>query len=223
MSDNIENEVKAEATAKQTKLKKIIFPAAILALCAVIIVVTLFALKGKGGGESSHIVIDNGGMQTVEGGLDIKLVRENLETLTLDDRGRAVRNTYESVVDFTHSDKNIFGIDGNILIGPGSYFSADMVISNLLSGNFEYWLEIVPQGGKNLLAEQLEITVDVGGSQLVRRTLSGGLQTVTLARVEDGNESRFTARLEYITCDNNNETKDTTLAFDMKVHAREVK
>ena len=188
-------------------------------ICAAAIIITCILVFG-GGASDSHIKIEDGNVQIVRGELDISLVREKLETRTLDHRGAIVEDTDKASKDFSASRDNIFGIDKDMLIGPTCSFTAHMAIKNLKPYPFEYWLEIVPVNGESLLAEQLELTVTVGEEVFIKRTLQSGLETKLLPSVQSGETANFTVKLEYLDVKNNDETKNTTLSFDMVVHAR---
>ena len=70
-----------------------------------------------------------------------------------------------------------------------------------------------------MLADQLELTVTVGEKFIVQ-PLGEGLLTKTLATVGKGDISRFTVKIEYLNVEENDKTQNSTLAFDMAVHAR---
>lgn len=205
------------------KAKKIFFPVIIIVLCAAVIATVLaVTLPGKGAGDS-HIIIEEtgqGGVHVLRGELDISLMRERLETRTLDGDGLPVKSTDGTLTDFSKSRDNIFGIDDDILIGPGCYFSAQMTVENKKPYAFDYWLEIVPEKGGSLLADQLELTVIIDGETFIKRTLGSRLITEEFPKVSAGRKGKFTVKLEYLDVKDNNETKNTTLAFDMTVHAK---
>lgn len=208
------------------KVKKILFPVIIALVCAAVIATVLaVTLSGKGA-DGSHIIIeetDQGGVQVVRGELDISLMREKLETLKLNVDGLPVKSTDSTLTDFSKSRENIFGITDDILIGPGCYFSAQMTVENKKPYAFDYWLEIVPEGGGSLLSDQLELTVTIDGETVIKRTLQDGLATDAFPKVSAGKKGKFTVKLEYLNVQNNNETKNTTMAFDMTVHAKLIK
>lgn len=200
---------------------KVVISAAVAVVCAAVIIITTCVIAlSPDGTDDGHVKVEiSSGVEVNAGELEISLIREKLETVTLNSNGFPTPYKNESRVDFSQSNENIFGINSNTLIGPSCSFSAQMVISNKKQSSFEYWLEIVPKGG-SLLAEQLELTVTVGEEIAVKRTLNDGLQTLPLAKVEDGAESRFNAKLEYLSVSDNNETQNATLAFDMVVHVK---
>lgn len=199
------------------KLKRILVPLVIIVLCAGIVTASVLLL---GKSEGKHIVIDGGGVELVRGELDLSLKRESLETLTIGSNGLPVKGNDTALTDFSKSNDNIFGIDENILIGPGCYFTAQMTVENGKPYPFEYWLEITPENGGSLLADQLELTVELGREIFIRRTLQSGLVTKTFPKVEAGQTGRFTVTLKYLDVHGNDETKNLTLAFDMVVHAK---
>lgn len=173
--------------------------------------------------EGDHIVIEKPqpptDTETPRGELEIKLVRERLDYTILDKRGCLYEDNDPKSIDFSKSKDNIFGLSPDMLVGPGCYFSADMVIENTKGYAFEYWLEITPEDGEHLLADQLELTVTVGEKVIVQ-PLGEGLLTKTLATVGKGDVSRFTVKIEYLNVEENDKTQNSTLAFDMAVHAR---
>lgn len=197
--------------------KKLWIAAVAVLLCAAAIAITLVLVLKKDSG--SHI-IEEKPIETVRGELDISLVRERLQSVIIDKEGLPKQILDDKFADYSNTNENIFGITDDILIAPRCYFSVNMAISNLKPYAFEYWLEIIPQNGDNLLVDQLELTVTVGGEEFVRRTLAGGLTTKIFPAVSAAETARFTVKLEYLDVKDNNETKNTTLAFDMIVHAR---
>lgn len=203
--------------------KQKVAPVCIILAC-VVAIITVCVLLFTGGDDGGHVVIEPPAeeipVEEVRGELEISLVRERLETATLNSRGLVVTHLYDERKDFSKSKENIFGITSGMMIGPRCYFKADMAISNAKGYSFLYWLEIIPTGGSSLLAEQLELTVETGGETYIKRTLGSGLTTKTLPEVNGSDISRFTVKLEYLDVENNNDTKNSTLAFDLVVHAR---
>lgn len=197
--------------------KKLWLPLIIVAVCAVAIAVTLVLVLPGGGDGGLHIVPEPG---AVRGELQLRLQRERLETLTLNSRGVPTRKEDTTLTDFSTSKDNVFGIDGNILIGPGCYFTAEMAVGNQKPYAFEYWLEIVPAGGASALAGQQELTVTLDGEIFLQRTLDDGLTTDVLAKVASGQTARFTVCLKYLDVYDNDDTQNSVLMFDMAVHAR---
>lgn len=200
--------------------KSLLVSVIVAIICAAVITaVCVVLLLPEETGE--HIKIeDNPTVEVNRGELEIKLIRERLDYIILDKRGSLTEDCDEKSKDFSKSNENIFGITSDILVGPGCYFSAAMLISNVKGYSFEYWLEITPEDAEHLLAEQLEMTVSIGEEVLVKRTLGSGLLTEPLLTVNNDEQSRFTVKLEYLNVDNNDETQNATLAFDMVVHAR---
>lgn len=207
--------------SKLSKTKKTVLLSVLIIVfgIAAIVTVLVLTLSDKDGGMP-HIKIDEGGVQIVRGELDISLMRERLETLTYDKDGLPVRGKNEALTDFSKSNKNIFGIDENIIIAPECYFKAEMAIANKKPYAFEYWIEIIPENGESLLVDQLELTVEIDGETVIRRTLQSGLETEVFPKVNSGKTGRFTVKLEYLSLQDNDKTKNTTLTFDMVVHAR---
>lgn len=201
-----------------TATKKIIAAVVTAAVCLAVILVAL-ALTVWRSDDTPHIKIEDDD-KPVQGQLSIVLKRERLETVTLDVNGLATLKDDKTVTDFTNSKNNVFGISDDVLVGPNCYFAASMVISNSKPYDFEYFLEIVPVNGDKLLAEQLKLTVTIDNEVVLERTLSGGLTTKVFPIVSSGTSARFTVRMEYLDVPDNDKTKNTTLTFDMTVHAR---
>lgn len=201
--------------------KNVIAAVAAVAVCVAAITAVCLIVFGGGKNDVSHVIVEQPAEQpeVIKGELDISLVRRSLETVTLNKRGSKVKQVDSKKKDFTRSQENVFGISDQ-LIGPGCYFLSDMVIQNLKQGDFEYWIEIVPVGGGKQLADQIEITVSMGGNVTVKRILGGGLTTEILGGVKSGTESQFSVKLEYLKTDDNNQTQNSSLSFDMVVHAR---
>ena len=197
--------------------RKLWISVAVTVICAAIVAVTLVLLLS--GRDNGHVVVDKP-VRPIRGELELKLVRERLQTVTIDRDGLPAYRDNGRFTDFSDTRDNVFGITDDVLIGPKCYFTADMAVSNTKAYAFEYWLEIVPQNGGNLLVDQLELTVTIGGEVLVKRTLQGGLITEPFPIVDANETSRFSVRLEYLDVRENDLTKNTTLAFDMIVHAR---
>lgn len=197
--------------------RKLWISVAVTVICAAIVAVTLVLLLS--GRDNGHVVVDKP-VRPIRGELELKLVRERLQTVTIDRDGLPAYRDNDRFTDFSDTRDNVFGITDDVLIGPKCYFTADMAVSNTKAYAFEYWLEIVPQNGGNLLVDQLELTVTIGGEVLVKRTLQGGLITEPFPIVDANETSRFSVRLEYLDVRENDLTKNTTLAFDMIVHAR---
>lgn len=200
-----------------SKRTKLIVSIAAAVICAAVIAVTLILLSSDK--DDTHVKVDTP-VAPVQGELDLKLVRERLQTVTIDSDGLPALNVNDRFTDFSHSKENIFGITEDMIIGPKCYFAANMAISNSKPYAFEYWLEIIPQDGGNLLVDQLELTVTVNDEIFIRRTLQSGLTTKAFPSVSGGETARFSVRLEYLDVQDNDLTKNTTLAFDMIVHAR---
>lgn len=206
------------------KSKKLWLSLGAITLCAVIIAVVcvvVFVLPKDGDGID-HIQIEKPVTPNApsRGELKLRLVRERLEMKTLNtEHGYPYLSSDGTPKDFSSTKENIFGLDGDKLIGPGCYFKAEMAVSNQAEGAFEYWLEIVTLGGEKLAA-QLELTIETDGAIIERQTLDGGFTSKPLPAVASGKTSRFVATLTYLKTVDNNETQNTTLAFDMSVHSR---
>ena len=95
------------------------------------------------------------------GELDITLERTNLEYVTLNEQGYLEVKENTEVIDFTNTtEENIFGLDQEELMAPGSYYIATLKLNNNGSVAFDYSFEIVLSEVANDFANQLKVYVD---------------------------------------------------------------
>lgn len=160
-----------------------------------------------------------------EQSLQLSLFRDGYSILNIGDKGMLEPTTDDTRTDFTSaSDKNVFGLESNTVIVPGSSFTVNMSISNDLENSvpFAYWLSIELSGESNALAEQLEVTVTVGG-KVSRFPLSEGYtiggESAPLAKVGLNETSAFSVKLEYDKYNSDNTSQGKTVYFDLIVHA----
>lgn len=137
-------------------------------------------------------------------------------------------------VNFTQPQpQNIFGLTKGEVIVPGCNFEAEMELRATGDVAFTYWLEIVLDSegqdvAKNAaLAEQLKITVRVGGT--VKGTpsqLNGGSIVIGSASAPVGTASlgangahKFSVEIEFLDKSTNNAAQNGEVSFDLIVHA----
>ena len=140
------------------------------------------------------------------GDLDITLERTHLEYATLNAQGYLqIRNNYD-IVDFTNDKKeNIFGLDTEELMAPGSYYEIEIVL-NSVANDFAEQLKVYLDGdteGK-LLSE-----INYGNKYILKGT----------APVEVNKSAEFTVKVAFIHDTNNNAAQDSTISFDLVVSA----
>lgn len=169
------------------------------------------------------------------GDLSITLKRTELVKTTLDDSGYLVTlEPNKTVENFTGSkDENVFGIESDEKLVPGSKFVAKMQIENHSDVAFGYWLEIVctdKASGENL-AKQLKVSVNTGseksgfvGNGLVVR----GANDDCIDELEIGEVKTFTVTVEFVDSFissngldyyDNDLAQNENLDFDLIVHA----
>ena len=137
------------------KRRTLLLSVAIFALSLVTLVGATFALFTDNVTLSTHLKA---------GSLDVKLTRTLLVTEYVnEDTGFIERKEVDDDIDFTAPNTtNIFDVDDDTLIVPGSKFSATLDIINNANVAFNYYVEIVFKSGDSALASQLKVTVDTG-------------------------------------------------------------
>ena len=184
----------------------------IIMLCTTIIVGASYALFNETVSVGNHLQAGN---------LDADLTRTNLKYATLDTDG--VLRTYEDGddVDFTGTtNKNIFGLTGDQKIVPGSYFEAEMDLSNNGTVAFDYDVEIKILGESNKLAEQLNVTITTAnGTETFMLSEINGKYVVSSGRMYINSSASFTVRVEFVDGAANNDAQDQSCAFDLVVTA----
>lgn len=184
----------------------------IIMLCTTLIVGASYALFNETVSVGNHLQAGN---------LDADLTRTNLKYATLDTDG--VLRTYEDGddVDFTGTtNKNIFGLTGEQKIVPGSYFEAEMNLSNNGTVAFDYEVEIKILGESNELAEQLQVTLTTAnGTETFALSEINGKYVVTEGRMYINSSTIFTVKVEFVDGAANNDAQNQTCAFDLVVTA----
>ena len=184
----------------------------IIMLCTTIIVGASYALFNETVSVGNHLQAGN---------LDADLTRTNLKFAVLDTNGVLVDHEDGEDVDFTGTtNKNIFGLTGDQKIVPGSYFEAEMDLSNNGTVAFDYDVEIKILGESNELAEQLKVTVTTAnGSETFMLSEINGKYVVSSGRMYINSSASFTVRVEFVDGAANNDAQNQTCAFDLVVTA----
>lgn len=194
-------------------MKKILaFSCVIIMLCTTVIVGASYALFNETISVGNHLQAGN---------LDADLTRTNLKYAVLDADGVLKENEDGEDVDFTGiTSKNIFGLDGESKIVPGSYFEAEMNLANNGTVAFDYAIEIKLLGEDNELADQLQVTVTTAnGTETLKLADIDGKLVVSEGRVPMSQSLTFTVKVEFIDGQNNNDAQNQTCAFDLVVTA----
>ena len=184
----------------------------IIMLCTTLIVGASYALFNETVSVGNHLQAGN---------LDADLTRTNLKFAVLDTNGVLVDHEDGDDVDFTGTtNKNIFGLTGDQKIVPGSYFEAEMDLSNNGTVAFDYDVEIKILGESNELAEQLKVTVTTAnGSETFMLSEINGKYVVSSGRMYINSSASFTVRVEFVDGAANNDAQDQSCAFDLVVTA----
>ena len=153
-----------------------------------------------------------------------EVVSTNVDESLLDENGRLQVLKAEGDFDFSAaSTNNIFGIDStNLLIIPGSYFKADMRISNAGNVAFNYNVGIQLLGESNALAEQLQVTITHPDGKTTTKMLSEMIQGVTIDTgelIRGGAAQNFSVEIRFVDVSGNNAAQTQIAEFDLLVTA----
>lgn len=197
-----------------TKTKKLTITAVLAAVCiAVATVGVVLALRTDDG--QGHIVAPKG--------LGVTLKRTRLVSNSLGDDGKLYMHTDRTEVDFTDlRDGNIFGLTSSSRVLPGSSYSADMAVSGG-TADFGYWIDFDLAGGASALAEQLRVTVTVGGVESNYRldeTRSIGSEQNPVAVVAKDETSEFKIKVVFVDDRfQNDAAQGESIYFDVVIRA----
>ncbi len=164
------------------------------------------------------------------GTMDITLTRVRLETVSLDpSTGLLASAQNNERTDFSlPTARSVFDLTDQTLLVPGSFYSAEMQISNNSDVTFGYWLEIVFDDEAALaFADQLKVKViSANGTKDAALSESAGLiggadaPIGVLAKTET---AFFTVSVEFCDLEGmNNAAKSQNLHFDVIVHAEQI-
>lgn len=188
---------------------------AIILLCMTIIAGVTFALFTDSKRVRNHLQA---------GDLEVTLTRTYLEYSTLDPQGKLAVTKVEDDYNFTNStNENVFGVDAkNIRIVPGSYFKADMKVSNVGNVAFTYNLGIQLAGEANALSEQLQVTIIRADGTSVTKMLTelaGGLKISGGELLAGAGSETFTVIVTFLDTINNDLAQAELVEFDLVVTA----
>ena len=156
------------------------------------------------------------------GELDITLERTNLEYVTLNEQGYLEVKENTEVIDFTNTtEENIFGLDQEELMAPGSYYIATLKLNNNGSVAFDYSFEIVLSEVANDFANQLKVYVDgdTEGKVLGEIAEDNKYVIASTAAVEANTSKEFTVKVVFENSLDNNKAQDKSFSFDLVVSA----
>ena len=207
--------------------RALIVSGSVILLCMTIIVGMTWALFTDTQTISNHLQA---------GDLTVKLLRTELTKTTLNAEGYLVEVPVQKATDkpvsFTNpTDENVFGIETDEKVVPGTKYVATMQIQNESDVAFGYWIEIVctdKTKGEDL-AKQLRVTVNTGSDtyDFVGNGLTvKGDNGTCVGELAIGATGTFTVTVEFLDSDiadnkidDNNLAQGDELSFDLVVHA----
>lgn len=208
-----------------SRKRTLLVSCAVILLCMTVIIGMTWALFTDTHTVKNHLKA---------GDLDITLERIGLEKYTLNESGYLTSVEYtdtEAYWNFSNSTKkDVFDIQSNEKIVPGSKFIATMRIKNESDVAFGYWIEIVCTDKTNGadLAKQLKVTVNTGSdaSAFVNDGLTVGSSSNYVGELIIGATAEFTVTVEFLdsfvaenNIDRNDLAQGENLSFDLVVHA----
>ena len=208
-----------------SRKRTLLVSCAVILLCMTVIIGMTWALFTDTHTVKNHLKA---------GDLDITLERIGLEKYTLNESGYLTSVEYtetEAYWNFSNSTKkDVFDIQSNEKIVPGSKFIATMRIKNESDVAFGYWIEIVCTDKTNGadLAKQLKVTVNTGSdaSAFVNDGLTVGSSSNYVGELIIGASAEFTVTVEFLdsfvaenNIDRNDLAQGENLSFDLVVHA----
>lgn len=160
------------------------------------------------------------------GTLKINLSRTKLVYNKLNNSGVLEEYENNEIVDFTKTstkDRNIFDINNDTLIIPGSKYHAYLTLTNSGSVAFNYYIKVITKS-KNSLSNQIKITIIVKDNDYqYQNTLSEGLLVGNainpLGSINASENVNFEIILEFIDSKTNNDAKNENTNFDVIVYA----
>ena len=137
-----------------TKAKRILLiSCSVILLCMSIISGMTYALFTEEINVKNHLQAGN---------LDVTLTRTNLTYAMLDTEGYLTETTNEDDLSLTTStDENVFGLTDDAVIVPGSFFDAELTLTNDGNVAFEYGVKLVilSTDVDKDLADQIVVTI----------------------------------------------------------------
>ena len=149
----------------------------ILTACIAIVLSLSAIVGGTFALFSADVAVTNNVLQA--GSLSVKLERISLQATDLENGvlipGQDVADS--PAKDFSNSQENVFGLDGNDVIVPGSEYIATMRLTNTGTVAFDFTasLQITDDNAEAKLSEQLTLKLlDVNDNQLQNGTVYAG-------------------------------------------------
>lgn len=160
------------------------------------------------------------------GNLSVKLERTNLVKHKLGSFGYLEDQVNSNIKDFTDtttSTSNIFDLESNEKVVPGSYYESTMKLSNLGSVAFDYTVSFVLDSDSiNELANQIKVYVDDKEvDYLYTDTNKGTIKLLSDSLDLEVTSKEFKVKIEFIDLESsvNNTAEDETINFDLVVKA----
>ena len=206
-----------------SKSKILVLASLVITTCLVLITLSTYALF-------TDTIVINHHLQA--GSLDLELKRVGLKYNYLNSDGYLVDKENNQIVDFSNtstSKNNIFDIQNETLIIPGSYYNASLQLKNKGTVAFIYWIEVVLKD-ENIsnLSNQLEVVITTY-DELLNKTeykafLNEGLvigNEINPLGEMSTNDSplNFDIKITFIDHKLNNSAQNENVNFDIIVHA----
>ncbi len=197
-----------------TNKKRILITSfSVIILCLCILVGVSYSLFTDSEQVTNHLK---------SGDLDITLERIGLEYVTLNEQGYLEIKDNTEVIDFTNTtEENIFGLDQEELMAPGSYYEATLKLNNKGTVAFDYTIEIVLNDAANDFANQLKVYVDgdTEGKVLGEIKEDNKYVIASTAAVEASSAKEFTVKVLFENHTDNNKAQDSSISFDLVISA----
>lgn len=209
----------------KNRTKTLIISFSIITVCLTLIVVGTFALF-------SHSVTVEHHLQA--GSLGAKLERIELVSKTLGSDGYLHSATDTQPKEFTNTTsetQNVFGLEGESLVAPGTSYEATMKLSNNGTVAFGYWIEITFKDATPAdLASQLKLYVTTYDEEGNEKVLSAyakdglviGSDGQPIQKIAVGQSVQFKVKVVFEDRIDNNDAQNDKVHFDLTVSAIQV-
>lgn len=203
---------------KVKKSNRILLSSATLLMCVSILALTMYVLFTTSVDLVNHLE---------SGDLDVSLVRTDLTGKVLGSDGQFKDYHNTSRVDFSMpTTHNLFDLQEDSYIVPGSQYIATMQVINNGNVKFGYYIEfLIDKTSSPELCEQLQVVV-TSGDKKIATTLSDfylGDESDYISILDIGCISTVTVEVYFIDDSSvNNAAIDKKVHFDLIVHAQQV-
>lgn len=156
------------------------------------------------------------------GTLELGFTRTKLSGTKLNADGKLEDFEDSNPVDLKESQEDIFTFDEVV---PTLYQEATLKVDNLGTLAFDYSIKFdATEGAETALANQLEVTVTQGETEVKKDTLARVLAEdsyIPLGSLDAGGSADFVVKIEFLDTADNNSAKNTTLSFDFTLYCEQ--